>query len=64
MTRKAQPKIDPLPTVGGAYLLDSSTGKWVLEGSGNEEPAPAPAAVPVDTNENGTDSEAPAAGED
>jgi hypothetical protein len=64
MARKSTPDVEPLPSLGGSYLLDPSTGKWVLQSLGAEEPAPAPDADPVNTNDDGTDSEAPAAGED
>lgn len=64
MARKSAPDVEPLPSLGGSYVLDSSTGKWVLQGHDEEQPAPAPEADPVNTNDDGTDSEAPAAGED
>jgi hypothetical protein len=64
MARKSAPTVDPLPSVGGDYLLDESTGKWILQCHDVEQPAPAPDADPVNTNDDGTDSEAPAAGED
>jgi len=61
MARNTAPKPDPLPSAGGSYLLDSATGKWVLQSLG-ESPSAAAEADPVITNEDGTDTETPTAG--
>ena len=61
-SKTPKPEIDPLPSVGGSYLLDTATGKWVLQPDGVEQSA-ATTADTVTPESHGTDSESPAAGE-
>ena len=57
----ANPSPQPLPTVGGSYLLNESTGEWVRQDG--EEPA-APEPFPVDeSHDDQAHTETPAAGE-
>jgi hypothetical protein len=50
-------ELPPLPSEGGSYLLDAKKNQWVLI----EE---TPADLPIPESTNGTDSQAPTAGED
>lgn len=59
---KSNPAPQPLPTEGGAYLLNVSTGEWVRQDS-SEAPAAAE-PEPIAESQNGTLSETPPAGED
>ena len=53
------PQPAPLPKVGGSYLLDPATGQWILQ-----SPDAAADPEPLIIENDGTDPEAPAAGED
>lgn len=62
--KKAVKVIAPLPSAGGAYRLDKTSGQWVRKGP-QLEPIPAAAPVLVTPDQtDGTDTESPAAGED
>jgi len=55
-------EIEPLPGVGGSYLLDEATGQWVVQQQTSDSSAADADTVTPDTD--GTNSETPPAGED
>jgi len=44
---RSKPQPDPLPSVGGTYLLDEQTGRWILQELAEQPPV---------SDDDGTDS--------
>jgi hypothetical protein len=64
MARHPSPPIDPLPSAGGSYLLEKSTGRWIKQArDAAQQPAEPDPVTPIDIEDDGTDPESPAAGE-